>query len=107
MFFLSSCHKKIPSSVQQRILRMNVHQEPTTMDPRKGSDWISAVMHFNLFEGLMRFHPDGSLSPAQAESVTISNDRLVYTFHLRDTTWSNGEAVTAQDFEMSWKKFSP
>lgn len=83
---------------------MNVHQEPTTMDPRKGSDWISAVMHFNLFEGLMRFHPDGSLSPAQAESVTISNDRLVYTFHLRDTTWSNGEPVTAQDFEMSWKK---
>ncbi len=100
----SSCQKKEPSSATQKVLRINVHQEPVTMDPRKGSDWIGSVMHFTLFEGLMRFNPDGSLTPAQAKSVDISNDRLVYTFHLRDTVWSNGEPVTAQDFEMSWKK---
>jgi oligopeptide transport system substrate-binding protein len=104
MVLFSSCQKKEPSPVKQKVLHINVHQEPVTMDPRKGSDWISTVMHFNLFEGLMRCNPDGSLTPAQAESVDISPDHLVYTFHLRDTVWSNGDPVTAQDFEMSWKK---
>lgn len=103
LVFLTSCGQKTPSSVNQKVLHMNVHQDPSTMDPRKGGDWISCVMHFNLFEGLMRLNPDGSLTPAQAESIEISPDQLVYTFHLRDTVWSNGDPVTAQDFEMSWK----
>ncbi len=104
MVCFASCHKQAPPTLKPKILHMNIHQEPATMDPRKGSDWISSVMHFNLFEGLMRLNPDGSLTPAQAHSVDISEDLLVYTFHLRETCWSNGKPVTAQDFEMSWKK---
>lgn len=104
VIFFSSCQQKKPATLKPKILHMNIHQEPSNIDPRKGSDWISSVMHFNLFEGLIRLNPDGSLTPAQAESVDISTDLLVYTFHLRKTFWSNGEPVTAQDFEMSWKK---
>ncbi len=85
-------------------LRMNISREPPTMDPRKGSDWIGSAMHFMMFEGLMRLNPNGTLTPAQARSVEISDDRLTYTFHLRGAHWSDGSLVTAQDFELAWKK---
>ena len=64
---------------------------------------IGSCMHFILFEGLTRLNPDSTTSPAQAEKIEISPDRLTYTFHLRDTKWSNGLHVTAYDFEKSWK----
>lgn len=74
------------------------------MDPRRGSEWVGSTMHFMLFEGLMRLNPDGTLTPAQARSVEISDDRMTYTFHLRGTRWSDGSPVTAKDFELAWKK---
>jgi oligopeptide transport system substrate-binding protein len=102
---LSSCQKAEESSKQApQVLRMNINREPPTLDPRRGSELIGSAMHFILFEGLMRLHPDGSVYPAQAKSVEISDDRKTYTFHIRDTVWSDGSPVTAQDFELAWKK---
>ncbi|MGL5264578.1 MAG: peptide ABC transporter substrate-binding protein [Candidatus Rhabdochlamydia sp.] len=73
------------------------------MDPRKGGDIYSSQMHFLLFEGLLTLSPDRSIQFAQAKSYEISEDKLTYTFHLRDTFWSNNTPVTAYDFEQSWK----
>ena len=43
--------------------------------------------------------------PAGAETVEISDDKLVYTFHLReDATWSNGDPVVATDYEFAWQQ---
>ncbi len=84
-------------------LRINFLTSPTSLDPRQGSDLNTASLHFLLYEGLMRLNGDGSLTPAQAESVEISEDGKVYTFHIRETRWSDGSLVTAQDFEKSWK----
>lgn len=98
----SSCGKEAPKKISQ--LRMNIIHEPGTMDPRRGSELIGSTMHFILFEGLMRLNPDGSLTPAQAKSVSISDDRLTYTFSLKETFWSDGSPVVAKDFEMAWKK---
>lgn len=42
---------------------------------------------------------------AGAESVEVSEDGTVYTFHLRqDAKWSDGVAVTAHDYEYGWKR---
>ena len=40
-----------------------------------------------------------------AESWDVSQDGMTVTFHLRsDGKWTNGDPVTAQDFEYSWKR---
>lgn len=102
---LASCGKgSEPPKSSTRVFRMNINREPPTMDPRRGSELVGSAMHFIVFEGLIRLNPDGTPTPAQAKSVEISDDRKTYTFHLRETFWSNGDPVTATDFERAWKK---
>jgi len=84
------------------VLRLNMKTEPKTMDPRKGVDRYSMQMHFLFFEGLVKVYPDQSVKLAQAKSYEVSEDKLTYTFRLRDTVWSNN-TVTAYDFEQTWK----
>ncbi|MGB7129068.1 MAG: peptide ABC transporter substrate-binding protein [Candidatus Rhabdochlamydia sp.] len=86
-----------------QVLRLNIRSEPKAMDPRKGGELLSAQMQFLFFEGLVKMYPDQSMKLAQAKSYEVSEDKLTYTFHLRDTVWSNNTPVTAYDFEQSWK----
>ena len=105
LLIFASCTKEQKNSPSRNnILRMNVFREPSTMDPRKGSEFIGSTFHNMLFEGLTRLNSDYSISPAQAKTIEISDDRKTYTFHLRDTKWSDGSPVTAVDFEKAWKK---
>ncbi len=88
-------------------LRLSIPINPPSPDPRKGSDWIAPYFHFAMLEGLTRIDPKGLLTLALAESVDISTDQLHYIFRLRESVWSNGAAVTAEDFARSWAKESP
>ncbi|MGL5917226.1 MAG: peptide ABC transporter substrate-binding protein, partial [Culicoidibacterales bacterium] len=57
----------------------------------------------NSMEGLVRYNAEGTvIEPAIAEKWTISDDQLTYTFNLRDAQWSDGTAVTANDFVFAW-----
>ncbi|HTE84368.1 MAG TPA: peptide ABC transporter substrate-binding protein [Dehalococcoidia bacterium] len=66
----------------------------------------------NLYNGsnasvwawLLQYDPDFNVVPDIAEKYDVSADGTVYTFHLRDSKWSNGEPVTAADFEYSYKR---
>lgn len=81
------------------VLRRGNGAEPGTLDPHKAQGVPAANILRDLYEGLVSEAPDGSLIPGGAVSWTISDDRRVYTFKLReDALWSNGEPVTAADY---------
>lgn len=73
------------------------------LDPATATSPGSLTALGNVGEGLYRQDEDGEPVPGMAEGVEISGDRLTYTFTLReDIRWSNGEPVTARDFEYAW-----
>lgn len=88
---------------KESVLRWNLGSDPKTLDPQLNSASDGGDVLTNTFEGLMR-DVNGKLVPGMAESYTVSDDGLVYTFTLRDAKWSDGKAVTAQDFEYGWKR---
>ncbi|MBP9477316.1 MAG: peptide ABC transporter substrate-binding protein [Sebaldella sp.] len=55
-----------------------------------------------LIEGLTRQDETGNSIPGIAEAWEVRDDGLVWTFHLRDAKWENGDPVTANDFKFAW-----
>lgn len=79
-------------------------EEPRTIDPHRVS-WLNELQIADaLFEGLTRLNPQSlQPEPAGAESWTVSDDRLTYTFDLReDARWSNGDSLLAGHFRFAW-----
>ncbi len=103
--FFSGCSQKKTQIVkdQKTCLKLNLPQEPTTLDPRKGGDIYSSALHFLLYEGLTKISENSSCDLGLAYKIDLSSDKLIYTFHIREAFWSDGSAVTAMDFEYSWK----
>ena len=88
----------------ERTVKINIVDEPQTLDPRRARDLKCQTISRMLFEGLVRMDQNEKTELALAESVDISSDLKVYTFHLKDSVWSNGDLVTASDFVYAWKK---
>jgi oligopeptide transport system substrate-binding protein len=79
--------------------------EPETIDPALATGQLDGRICYALFDGLYHFDRFGKPQPGIATSYDLSDDATVYTFHLRpDAKWSNGDAVTANDFVESWKR---
>ncbi len=74
-----------------------------SLDTNLATDGDSFEVIADCIDGLTQMDADGSAIPALAESWDVSDDGCTYTFHLRDTKWSNGTPVTAADFEYAWK----
>jgi len=77
--------------------------EPPNLDPTAGAAAaIDEVVYANIFEGLTRFAPDGSVVPALAQGWDVSEDATEYTFHLHEgVTFHDGTAMDAEDVKFS------
>jgi len=92
-----------PSHKTQPV-RINIGDEPQTLDPRKAKHLNCQMISRMLFEGLTRVSREEKVELALAESVEISPDQKTYTFRLKKSVWSNADPVTAFDFVYAWKK---
>lgn len=76
-----------------------------SLDPHEAVAAGTKEILFNIYEGLYKPDSDGNIVPAVAESYTVSEDGLVYSFTLRDgVKFHNGKPVTAEDVVYSLKK---
>lgn len=105
MLTLSLIFGTVNASAQEKILNLSTNAEPPTIDPGLSTDTTSGSIIDNVFENLTEMDANKEIGPGAAESWEVSEDGLVYTFYLRqDATWTNGDPVTAHDFEFSWKR---
>lgn len=91
------------ASATAKVLNYNLGAEPKTIDPSINSAIDGSHIINNLFEALTR-EIDGELTNAMAKTIDISEDGTVYTFHLREANWSDGQPVVAANFEYGWKR---
>ncbi|BDG32403.1 peptide ABC transporter substrate-binding protein [Parageobacillus thermoglucosidasius] len=91
-------------NIKQEIT-LNAMSEPPSLDPALASDTTSGWVIDHLFEGLYTKNQKGEPVLGAASDVKVSEDGKTYTFTIRDDAkWSDGDPVTAQDFEYAWKR---
>jgi ABC-type transport system substrate-binding protein len=82
----------------------NLGGEPTTLNPLSASDGYSSSVHSYIFESLLDNHLESyDWKPALATEWTISKDKRVFDFKLRQgVKWHDGNELTAEDVKYSY-----
>ncbi|MDC7231991.1 MAG: peptide ABC transporter substrate-binding protein [Spirochaetales bacterium] len=96
----------LPFLYSSETFTVNFSPSSLSLNPQLGYTTAEAQIFTALYEGLVSYHPANlQPEPGMAESWTISEDGMTYTFNLRDDLqWSNGEVLTAEDIRQSWIK---
>jgi len=104
LFFLEGCKQNNHSKdTSEETVKISINGDPQTLDPRYARTLDTVTILHMLYEGLMRSDMHGRPIPGIAQSVEVSEDFKTYTFHLRNSLWSNGDPLTSQDFVETWK----
>jgi len=103
VFLSAGCHSS-SSPVRERELRINLGQNPATLDPAKARDLNTLTLLRMLFEGLTRLSKEEKPELALAKEVSLSQDLKRYTFALKESFWSEGTPLTAYDFVYAWRR---
>ena len=101
----SNVASTVAAQAQRADAIIGLQLEPPHLDPTSAAAGaIDQVLYANVFEGLTRFGPNGSVQPGLAASWTISDDGLSYTFQLREgvifhdgTTFESSDVVFSLD----------
>ena len=89
----------------KQVITVNWGTEPPSLDPGLATDVTSSNILLNIMDPLVTLDKDLKPVANAAKSFETSKDGLTVTFVLRDDLkWTNGDPVTAQDFEYSWKR---
>jgi peptide/nickel transport system substrate-binding protein len=94
------------AAAQRTDIVVGMQLEPPHLDPTAGAAAaIDEVVYANVFEGLTRFAPDGSILPALAASWEVAPDGLSWAFTLREgVTFHDGTPLTAEDVVFSFDR---
>lgn len=108
---LASCYGSIPIDAEDKghIINAYVAGDMYSFDPGKDITDESAVKFYGLiYEGLFRLDEKGNVKNALAENVKIiendANKEYKMQIRIKETKWSNGQALTADDFVFAWKR---
>ena len=87
-------------------LTLGMVLEPPHLDPTAGAAAaIDEVVYANIFEGLTRIDRSGAVKPALAESWTVSDDGLTYTFKLHEgVSYHDGSDFDSADVKFSLER---
>jgi oligopeptide transport system substrate-binding protein len=90
---------------KRQVLTYNLKREPEILDPDRSTGVPENEVEMACFEGLARRGVNDVAVPGVAAKWNVSSDGKIYTFRLRkNAKWSNGDPVTAGDFEYAWKR---
>lgn len=93
------------NGVVDQVININWGAEPPSLDPGLATDTTSGDVITNIMDPLVKLDKNLEPVPNLAKSWTVSKDGTTVTFTLRDDgKWTNGDPVTAKDFEFSWKR---
>ncbi|MFN6952014.1 MAG: ABC transporter substrate-binding protein [Albidovulum sp.] len=92
-----------PALAARDTITLGMVLEPPNLDPTAGAAAaIDEVVYANVFEGLTRIGPDGSVRPALAESWEVEDGAKTYIFHLHSgVTFHDGTTMDAEDVKFS------
>jgi oligopeptide transport system substrate-binding protein len=86
-------------------ITVNWGTEPPSLDPGLATDVTSSNILLNIMDPLVKLGDDLEPVPNLAQSWQESDGGKTVTFKLRSGgRWTNGDPVTANDFEYSWKR---
>ena len=93
------------SAEKHNVLRRGVSGDPTTLDPHKILTAFESTIMTDLFVALATTSAEDKIIPGSAESWTISEDGLKYTFKIRkNLKWSDGKPLSSYDFLYSLRR---
>jgi oligopeptide transport system substrate-binding protein len=106
---LSACGKRetaVAEATREGIFLRNNGAEPRDLDHHIVTGMPENNIIKSLVEGLVTEHPEtsGKVNPGMAERWESNDDKSVWTFHLREAYWSNGDQVTAHDFAYAYRR---
>lgn len=88
----------------ETVLNRGNGAEPDSLDPAFASSAAETNILGDLMVGLTTLDAAARPMPGIADRWETSRDGLTWTFHLRPARWSDGRAVTAQDFIVAWQR---
>lgn len=89
------------SAAQSGTLNLSTTAPLDTIDISKSTGFGQTG---NVFESFYRLGKNGKPTAGLAKTETVSKDGKTWTFKIRDSKWSNGDPIVAQDFVYSWRR---
>lgn len=101
IFLLLGCQKR--EDPTPKVVKVNLGDEPHTMDPRRARDPNDQILMKLFFDGLTRIHEGDEPKLSVAKSIEVSADGKLYKITLKKTYWTSGDLVKASDFAYAWR----